>query len=66
MKEFEYRVISEKNELVEKLSKLKDFIDSQTFKALPYEDRILLIDQKYMMQRYAEVLVRRIERFKNV
>ncbi len=66
MKPHEERVITEKRELDEKLTKLKAFCfgpGSPIFKALPPIDRDLLEDQYSSMKDYSEVLGKRIKRF---
>ena len=64
MQPHQQRVVTEKQELDEKIAKLKAFIDaSEIFKALPLMDRLLLDDQYALMILYTRVLGRRIERF---
>ena len=61
--EHEIRVMEEKAQLGEKLIKLRMFLDGETYKKLPSEDRILLSRQCEAMEEYYEVLTERIERF---
>ena len=65
MKPHEERVVVEKQELDEKIAKLKVFAHqgNLTFTRLPAEDRILLKDQLAAMWQYSAILGRRIERF---
>ena len=66
MQPHEERVIAEKRELDEKLAKLKDFCFTPgltTFSRLSPEDRDLLEDQFTYMQKYSEILGKRIARF---
>jgi hypothetical protein len=66
MQAHEKRVVIEKRELDEKLSKLKAFCfdpRSPTFDKLPPEDRDLLEDQYTAMETYSRILGKRIARF---
>lgn len=66
MQPHEERVLIEKQELDEKLARLKVFCfdpGSPVFKGLSPEDRDLLEEQYTAMSRYSEILGRRIERF---
>ncbi len=62
MKSYQERLITERNELGEKLVKLKEFIVSLQFKSLPEEDRALLDDQCIVMKEYSRILDSRILR----
>lgn len=57
------RVIAEKAELDEKLSKLLAFFDSETYKAIPGQDQQMLQQQSVSMEHYSEILGMRIEGF---
>lgn len=58
------RVVDEKTELDEKLSKLDQFIaESPIFKKLESEDRMLLEEQFRAMTEYSNILYNRINRF---
>lgn len=66
MKSHEERVVAEKQELDEKLAKLKAFCfdpGSRAFAALTPTDRDLLEDQYTVMLKYSEILGKRIDRF---
>lgn len=68
MQPHEERVIAEKQELDERLAKLKAFCfdpGSPIFKALSPIDRDLLEDQYNSMKDYSEILGKRIARFGN-
>lgn len=65
MEEYQIRVVKEANELQEKLTKLKTFIDGDVYKRLSRKERKDLFEQKVYMQQYLRVLDRRIEGFKN-
>jgi len=65
MQEWQQRVIDEQNELALKLGKLKDFIDTEKFKALSKDERDLLIDQRNTMRTYLLILSQRIALFKD-
>jgi hypothetical protein len=58
------RVVAESNELRGRLMKLAAFIDcNEAFKALDWDDRELLRDQREVMGEYLSILERRIARF---
>lgn len=63
MKPYQQRVIDEKTELDERLSKLEAFRETDAWDQLPDEDQDLLINQTVIMHQYSEVLERRIARF---
>jgi hypothetical protein len=59
------RVVSEKEDLDDKLEKLEAFIEnSHVFPQLPIEEKDLLISQAEAMKEYSSILATRIERFK--
>lgn len=64
-KDYQLRVIDEKNILKDKINKLKMFINfnSETYKKLDKYDKILLDEQLYFMKQYCNVLEERINRF---
>ena len=65
MQPHEERVVTEKNELDDKLVKLQDFIETnKIFQLLPKEDKELLERQEVHMSDYSQVLSERIARFK--
>lgn len=57
------RVIQEKEELDERISKLRLFISTTTFAALPAEDQRLLGQQAMLMCDLSHILSERVERF---
>jgi hypothetical protein len=63
---FQQRVVDEKKELDDKLSKLDGFIDSLTsaYRKLPIEEAVRLKKQSNIMQEYSDVLCERIAAFK--
>lgn len=64
MTDYQERVVKEKQELDNKLSKLSDFItNNPIFNSLPNEDRFLLISQHKVMDQYSSILFDRIKRF---
>ncbi len=63
MQPHEERVVVEKRELDEKLSKLREFRMGKIYSTLDPVDRALLESQEGAMSKYAEILGRRIERF---
>jgi hypothetical protein len=59
------RVVSEKEDLDDKLEKLNTFIgESHVFPQLGSKDQELLLLQAQAMKEYSEILAKRIERFK--
>jgi len=64
MQPHEQRVVDEKKELDEKLTKLTSFISSSPiFSGLDPVDQDLLRDQRGTMNSYSEILAQRIARF---
>jgi hypothetical protein len=63
MQPHEQRVVEERDELQTKTRKLGEFLETQTYSNLPYEDRKLLNIQHATMQAYSEILNTRIGRF---
>ena len=63
MEDWQERVVQEKKELDEKITKLKAMICSDKFEALADTDQRLLVMQLSAMKQYASVLKARIERF---
>ena len=60
---FQQRVIDEKIELDDKIEKLTKFInDSHTYTSLPLLDKVLLYNQKIVMEEYSSILQLRMER----
>lgn len=63
MREYQERVLEEKEELDNKRAKLDVFIEGDIFPALEIKERKLLIKQVVIMSEYAKVLQRRIDLF---
>ena len=64
MQPHEERVVTEQKELLEKLNKLRGFIDSNpNFGKLPYDEQGRLKIQRFIMQEYSAVLLDRIDNF---
>lgn len=61
---FQQRVVAEKEELGDRLSKLLAFFQTDAFAALPEAERSRLRNQARFMDGYAAVLTERIEAFK--
>ena len=59
---WENRLIAEGRELAERLDKLRDFMQTTTFAALPLPDRELMAAQERYMTKYLDVLVERVQR----
>jgi len=64
MTEWQNRVISEKEELDNKITKLKEFLSSDKDKELDNMTFALLTEQCYYMQEYSIILEERIKHFK--
>lgn len=60
---YQERVIEEKNQLDEKLNKLRIFFYSDVFKGLDPEEQARLRFQELIMKSYSEILHQRIEAF---
>lgn len=56
------RLITERDELTEKTSKLGDFLHTEMYKSLLFAEQIDLQLQHMLMQNYLTVLLRRIRR----
>lgn len=63
MQPHQQRVVDEKAELDDKISKLTVFTGGDIFKSIHQEDQDLLIDQLSLMAKYSQVLEKRISRF---
>ena len=63
MQGFELRTIEEEKDLSISISKLFNFLKTETFKAMGMTDGILLIEQLAAMREYSRILNKRIERF---
>lgn len=61
---YQDRVITEKTQLCDKIAALRKFYHSETYAAMDPADRKLLSEQCSIMQQYADILTRRIARFK--
>lgn len=61
MEAYQERVVAEKKELDERHSKLKAFLETSVFCALPSQERQLLREQAEVMRQYSDILTRRIE-----
>lgn len=62
MSDFRARLFTERNELIEKIEKLKTFILGDLFEKLPEIDRKDLKEQLTAMEAYSTVLERRVSR----
>lgn len=63
MQDFQKRVVQERAELIEKISKLSAFLDGDRFLELPDAERERLLRQNRIMREYAGVLAERIACF---
>ena len=63
MKPYQQRVVNERTELEEKLTKLNVFIADGVFEGLPEEERLRLARQAVAMKDYLDVLNERIAAF---
>ena len=57
------RVVDEKSELDQKLSKLSEFLMTTMFASLPEDEQLRLRKQHLIMVEYSEILRQRIEAF---
>lgn len=62
MLDFFQRLLVERDALAEKLTQLSKFIGSEKFSTLDAKDAFLLVEQQTHMQRYYDILVKRIDR----
>lgn len=63
MKPHEQRVVTEKAELDAKINSLIPFLGSDTFHALPFDERSRLKRQAEVMQEYSAIIGERIAAF---
>lgn len=63
MEPYQQRVVGEKLELDDRLTKLMAFVQSNQFKGLPYIEQMLLSQQLGYMASYSWTLGQRIQRF---
>lgn len=59
----EIRVVQERNELMEKITKLHDFMNRGFYQTLDKETQDNFEEQETLMKKYADVLLKRINRF---
>ena len=59
----EQRVVDERTDLIEKITKLHAFFKTEIFDNLQEEDQNLLEEQVQLMMNYSDVLLKRINRF---
>jgi hypothetical protein len=63
MEEYQQRVVDEKTALDDKISRLKPFIATEKFFALPVFEQERMNRQLHHMEKYSDVLGERIEAF---
>jgi len=63
MLDYQQRVADECQELIEKISKLNAFIETEKFKELPLDEQVRMRMQEWYMNAYAKVLESRIDQF---
>jgi hypothetical protein len=63
MQPHQQRVVAEKDELVEKLTKLNAFIGGATYDGLPADEQIRLSRQADIMKHYVDILNERVAAF---
>ena len=63
MKPHQQRVIDEKTELDDKISRLSPFLEGETFKTLSEAEQVRLKIQLSIMKVYSNILEERIEHF---
>lgn len=59
----EVRVVEERTELVDKISKLHTFMSSPIYETLPERTQELLLQQEKAMKEYSDILLERINSF---
>ena len=63
MQVFQQRVVDEKVQLDDKISRLKPFLNSDKVKILVADERIRMIKQLDLMEKYSAILGERISNF---
>lgn len=63
MEAYQERVVAEKDEANDRMEKLKAFLFTDTFRALPVDEQGRLVRQEFILQLYVQVLVERIAAF---
>ncbi len=63
MESFQERVVFEKEELDERLAKLRAFLDGEVIQSLPHDEQLRLRRQSNIMWNYSLVLAERIDAF---
>lgn len=63
MKPFQERVVTERNELDERIKRLIEFVDGSQFFQLPADERSRMRAQLATMKVYSRILGERIENF---
>jgi len=64
MKPYQERVVKEKEELDDKISRLRPFVSGENFKNLPEDERERMSRQLDLMEDYSKVLSERITAFR--
>lgn len=62
MNDYRSRLITENKELMDRLSKLRNFINSSRVRDLDNREQVLLIVQEQAMSKYHDVLEERLAR----
>jgi uncharacterized protein YjgD (DUF1641 family) len=57
------RVVEERIELIDKITKLHSFFKTSTFADLNEENQNLLDEQSQIMMKYSDILLKRINKF---
>ena len=57
------RVVDERQELEERLTKLRQFLGTEICLGLPFDERSLLVRQERVMTEYSDILADRINLF---
>jgi len=65
MKEYQLRVVKEKEELDNKRECLREFNKTEVFEKLPDAERLLLVKQLNIMDQYSDILQERINIFRD-
>jgi hypothetical protein len=59
----EVRVVQERTELMEKITKLHEFMKSDFYRTINEENQLLFKEQEFAMRNYADTLLKRINLF---
>lgn len=61
MRKFVEKMVKDRTDLEEKITKTKSLIESSTYNDLPQKEKKLLVEQVQAMESYSRILKERIE-----